>query len=333
MKALKMKIVVVHDPDLDNTQRNEANGVNFYHNHVTKSIASALLQLGHNTEICEANSSFENLLNQIKPDIAFNTSIRRFNGSSTAFAPEILEKLKIPFTGPAAFACSNAYDKQKSIEILGKAGVNVPNAFTISPGDAIRLSKDLKFPLFVKPLKGGCSQGISNISLIMNIDEAEEKINTVLQQIEKPVIVEEFLAGREFTVGMLGNKPPKILSILEFIFQKSQLPFRSYSRKMVNNEIEDEVCLAYLNFIERSTIENLAISAFEALECKDYARIDIRMDEFGDPAVLEVNAIPNLEPETSSFGLMAKYAGISFIEIIESIVNSALERFSYVKSA
>ena len=96
---------------------------------------------------------------------------------------------------------------------------------------------------------------------------------------------------------------------------------------MVNFEIEDEVRLAILNTEDRFAVEKLAISAFRALEGRDYARIDIRMDANGNPAVLEVNAIPNLEPKTSSFGLMAKYAEITFTELIEKIVACAMERY------
>lgn len=323
-----MKIALIHDPDLNKSRGYEAFGVFSYHNLCIASITNALNHLGHNVEICETNSDLEIQLKIIKPELVFNTSIKRFNGSAHAFAPEILEKLEIPFTGPSAIACSDAYDKKKSIEILDNAGIHTPQAVTFSPGEIIELPNTLVFPLFVKPQRGGCSQGIGSQSLISNIDKAAEKIKAVLEDIGKSVIVEEFLSGREFTVGILGNQPPRILSILEFIFHDSELPFRSFSRKMVNFEIEDEVCLADLEADDKLSIENLAIRAFKALKCKDYARVDVRMDTLGNPAVLEVNAIPNLEPETSSFGLMAKYAGFSFVEIVESIINSALKRYS-----
>jgi len=325
-----MKIVVTHDPDFNNLNDYEANSVNSYHNLVTTSIASALIQLGHDVEICEANLELEKELIRIKPEFIFNTSIRNFNGSDYAFAPEILEKLEIPFTGPLAAACSYAYDKQKSIEILRKTGLHTPQAVTFAQLDEIKLPGNFSYPLFVKPRRGGCSQGISSQSLIATKAEAVNKIGAALETIGQPVIVEEFLPGREFTVGILGNHPPKVLSILEFIFHKGKLPFRSYSRKMIDYENEDEICLAQLEDTDRRAIENLALQAYNALECRDYARIDIRFDTNGNPAVLEVNALPNLEPNSSSFALMAAKTGLSFTKLIERIVESALNRYAII---
>ena len=328
-----MKITLVHDLDQFTTMGNKVGKIDSYHNLVTTYISTALVRLGHKLEIYGSDLELEYNLKKPKPDLAFNTSIRRFNNSAYAYAPGILEKLKIPYTGPSALACSNAYDKQQSNKIMRKAGVNVAKAVSISLNDEINKIWDLKFPIFVKPQKGGCSQGISRNNLLLSMHKAQEKISALLEEIGNPVIVEEFLPGREFTVGILGNQPPKVLPILEFTYKDSELPFRSYSRKMINYEVEDEVSLAVLNEVELSIIEKLAINAFKALDCKDYARIDIRLDAFGIPAVLEVNAIPNLHDETSSFGLMVKYAGITFDELIAEIVNSALNRYSITENA
>lgn len=327
-----MKIAITYDPALENFHKDELSGINSYHNLVTSSIAVALEQSGHQLKIYEADFQLEHHLHELKPKLVFNTSIRRINGSECVFAPSILEKLHIPFTGPSANACTNAYDKFKTINILKKAGIRAPQAITFSAGDDIKLPPNMNFPLFVKPQRGGCSRGITHLSLIKTQDEFTEKIKAVLEENKESVIVEEFLPGREFTAGIIGNKSPWVLPIIEFVYKSSSLPFRSYSRKMVNYEIEDTDCLAELKDADRMVIENLAVSAFKALECRDYARVDIRMDAFGNPFVLEVNAIPNLEPEKSSFGLMAKHAGISFNKLLEKIINTALNRYGLLDS-
>jgi D-alanine--D-alanine ligase len=323
-----MKIVIVYDPTLESYENDELNIINSYHSLVTSSIASALIQAGHQVESVEASLELVWHLLGVKPDIVFNNSSKSLNGSKYAYAPDILEKLDIPFTGPSAIACANAYDKFRTIEILTRAGVAVPQAKAFLVGEPIKLPTKMQFPLFVKPQRGGCSWGISSLSLIMSPDEFVERIKAILDEIKQPVIVEEFLPGREFTVGIMGNHLPRVLPIIEFIYRGSDLPFRSYSRKMAKSEVEACVCPANLTNIERETIENLTVRAFKALECRDYARIDIRMDAFGIPHVLEVNAIPNLEPNLSSFGLMAKSAGITFIELINEILKSALERYN-----
>ncbi|MDP2965723.1 MAG: ATP-grasp domain-containing protein [Pelolinea sp.] len=327
-----MKIVIIYDPVLENYQNDESSIINSYHNLVTSSIASALNQSGHQVETFGASTELERHLHGLKPDLVFNTSIKSMDGSKYAYAPDLLEKLHIPFTGPSAKACTNAYDKLKTIEILKEAGIHTPPAITFSEGNDLRIPVRMNFPLFVKPQRGGCSRGISNLSLIEAPEEFIERIIAVLDEIKQPVIVEEFLPGREFTVGILGNQPPKVLPIIEFIYTNKELPFRSYSRKMVNYEIEDTVCFPQLKEADRVVIENLAVSAFKALECRDYARIDIRMDALGNPFILEVNAIPNLEPEKSSFALMSNHAEIPFNKLVEEITKYAFKRFKLVNS-
>jgi D-alanine--D-alanine ligase len=326
-----MKIVVVQDPDLIYSLRDEANGINSYHNLVTASISSALMRSGQSVVVCEATIELENQLRKINHDLVFNTSSRTLHGSKHAFVPGLLERLKIPFTGPSSIACSDALDKQKTFEILKKVDIPTPQSVTYSLGESIKIPSNMIFPLFIKPQRGGCSKGITSNSLIKTEDEAFEKITATLEIIREPVVVQEFLAGREFTVGILGNDQPRVLPIFEFIFQENELPYRSYSRKMVNYEIEDEICLAQLNEASQRAFEDLARRAFSALKCRDYARIDIRMNKFGTPFVLEVNAIPNLEPEKSSFALMAKQAGLTFDSLIDKIIKTAFKRYAPVE--
>jgi D-alanine-D-alanine ligase len=327
-----MKIAITHDPHVQKNYKDEINTIRAYHDLIASSIVAALINLGHQVEICETNDKLERKLREIKPGLVFNTSISSKNGDGYAYAPGILEKNHIPFTGPSAKACANAYDKLGTIEILDKAGIKAPLAVSFSEGDKLLIPSRMKYPLFIKPRKGGCSRGISSRSFIKTPDDFLEKIREAFEEINEPVIVEEFLPGREFSVGILGNQPIEVLTIIEFVYEHNEIPFRSYSRKMVNYEIEGMVCPAQLKDVEKKAIENLAVSAFQALECRDYARIDIRMDAQGEPFILEVNAIPNLEPNSSSFALMAKYAGISFEQLIEKILNFALKRYEFVDS-
>ncbi len=328
-----MKIIIIRDSVQKFQQINETIGINSYHNLVTDSIASALIQLGHQVEVCETDITLEYHLRQSKPDFVFNTSIRNLDGSAYAFAPGIFEKLGIPFSGPSAKACSTAYDKYKTIEILKQSGIRAPQAVSFSTKAEINTPPLISFPVFVKPEQGGCSQGISTQSLITERDKFVDKAKACMDAIKAPIIVEEFLPGREFTVGILGNNPPGVLPIIEFEFSDLKLPFRSYSRKMDMVWKEESVCPANINHILKIKIENLAKKAYEAIECRDYARIDIRMDADDNPCILEVNAIPNLEPEMSSYALMAIQAGFSFIELIEKILNISLERSKSLNSA
>jgi len=323
-----MKIIIIHDPDQLATRGDNVGDINSYHNLVTTSIFTALTQLGHYVEIYGADPNLENNLKRCKPDFVFNTSIRGFRDFAHGYAAEIMERLNIPFTGPSAISCSNAFDKQRTLTLLRRKGLKTPRSITFGKPGEILIPKTFEFPLFVKPQRGGCSWGITEQSIIYSEVKALEQIGDVLESIGEPVIVEEFLSGREFTVGILENKPPKVFNILEFFYKEGDLPFRSQSRKMSINELEDSACLAELTNTQRQSIEILALKAYKTLDCRDYARIDIRNNKKGIPTLLEVNAIPNLDPDKSSFGLMAKYAGISFIDLIAMILKSALMRYS-----
>ena len=325
---IDMKIIITHDPDQLATRGNNAGAINTYHNLVTMSISAALTQLNHEVEIYGADLDLVSNLLLYKPDLVFNTSIRGICDSEYGYAADILEKLKIPFTGPSAISCNNAFDKQRSLSLLRKSGLKTPRSITFDMTDEIIVPHSFEYPLFVKPRRGGCSWGITEQSIIYSEIKAVEQIRHALESIGEPAIVEEFLSGREFTVGILGNQPSNIFKILEFYYKDGELPFRSQSRKMSINELEESVGQAELNVPDRLAIENLALKAYKTLGCRDYARIDIRMDKKGIPTLLEVNAIPNLDPETSSFGLMAKYAGITFIDLIGMILKFALTRYS-----
>ena len=322
-----MKIIIVQDLDHLAIGGNKVGEINTYHNLVTRSISYALTQLGHKVEIYGADHELENNLIHYKPNLVFNTSIRGFYDLDYGYSAEILERLKIPFTGPSAISCSNAFDKQRSLTLLRKSGLKTPRSITFDKTDKLFVPGSFEYPLFVKPRRGGCSWGITEHSIIYSKIMAVEQIKRALEFIGEPVIVEEFLTGREFTIGITENHPPKILNVLEFYFKDGELPFRSQASKMSVNELENSAGQAKLIDPERQEIESLALKAYKTLGCRDYARIDIRMNSKEIPTLLEVNAIPNLDPETSSFGLMAKNAEITFIDLIEIIVRSALKRY------
>lgn len=161
-----MKIFIIHDPDQLEKRGNQTGNINSYHRLVTTSISTALNQLGHKVEIFEADSYLEYNLTHCKPDLVFNTSIRSYRNSIYAYAPEILERLKIPFTGPSAISCNNAFDKQKSLTILRKANLITPKSITFDKSKEIFLPEFFEYPLFVKPQRGGCSWGITEHSII-----------------------------------------------------------------------------------------------------------------------------------------------------------------------
>lgn len=326
-----MRIALISDSVATNYSETINEKLEISHNSVIKSISSAIEKLDHNLEWFEANSEMIENLSRIKPQIVFNRSNNKNGKSGLAFTPSILDKLHIPYTGPNAEICISAFNKNITKRILQTAGIPTSNFCLISTANEIQIPKSLAFPLFIKPVQGGCSQGIFDQNLVFSKESCIKVAGTIIELSGQPVLVEEFLTGREFTVGLLGNNPPQVLPILEYVFdtpQGNNYMFRSFNSKMVEGALENKTCPAVLSEIEEDRISFLALETYQALGCRDYARIDIRCDRDGTPHVLEVNAFPSLIPDKSSFSKMAEKAGISFENLISTILISACERYA-----
>jgi D-alanine-D-alanine ligase len=191
------------------------------------------------------------------------------------------------------------------------------------------LSPKLVFPLIVKPNQEGSSKGVSAHASVVD-DEASLRavVRDLLEKYRQPALVEHYVAGREFTVGLLGDKRPRVLPAMEILFLDKNNPRPVYDYQ-IKQEWEKYVyyqCPAHLSPAEVKAIEKVARETFEALDCRDVARVDLRMDEAGDFYVLEVNPLPGLTPEYSDLCLIAKAANIDYRSLIGEILSGGLKR-------
>jgi len=296
---------------------------------VVHSVQAALESLGHTVLPCLSDLNLEGHLKRAAPHIAFNLSACLRKEGDAACAPHVLEKMGIPFTGSPAAACAIAVDKARSKAILRQAGIPTPRYLVISDEKGIRIPDGSAFPLFVKPDRGGCSRGIHEENLIKEESVYVKTVQRILRRVNSPLLVEEFMPGREFSVGIIGNENPKILPIREFLFAdgSEEAPFRSFKRKMIDFRKESAACPADLAPRERTRVEELALKAYRCLGCRDYARIDMRLDRDGAPHILDVNVLPSLARETSSIVMMAVKAGISYEDLISRILLLACRRY------
>ena len=324
-----MHLVLVYD---SNNPRQDVEGsrvIQSFHEEVNQAITVALRANGHMVSALEADANLEERLRELKPDFVFNCSIAGQDEGEKSYAPRILKKLGIPFTGSGGSACYNAYDKGRTKRILLAAHIATPQALVIHDPCRYKIPESLTYPLFVKPVRGGCSYGIGRNNLIRSQANLDKRVQQVYDQVESPLLVEEFLEGREFTAGILGNNEPRVLPIMEFKYkQDNGASFRSYRLKMVDYADEEFCCPAELTQKKLVEVRCLVRKTYKTMGCRDYARVDVRMDRTGKPYVLEVNALPNLMPKTSSYALMAQRAGLDFRELIRSILNTAAARYS-----
>jgi len=324
-----MIIVITYDgPDAN--PRNASSTIIHQHRlKVLHSVQEALESMGHNAVPLPADASLQVHLNKVSPQLVFNLAACPMSAKDRANAPLLLEEMGIPFTGSPVGVCAIAMDKARAKARFLECGIPTPIGILVRNADEIHIPENLAFPLFAKPSRGGCSRGIGLENLIQEPSGYASALQRIIRQCGGPVLVEEFLPGREFSAGILGNEAPQVLPIKEFLFEEGggEVPFRSFRRKMVCPETEPYQCPANVAPHEEQAISELALAAYCCLGCRDYARVDIRMGQDSRPCVLEVNALPSLVRGTSSFSLMAEKARISYEKMIGKILSLACRRY------
>jgi D-alanine-D-alanine ligase len=302
-----------------------------------REITMALKKIGHKVFLVEANENALLKLKKLKPKIDFVFNIAEgFGIDREAQIPAILEMLKIPYLGSKPLTQAICLNKAKTKEILSFYKIPTPNFQLFETGKE-KLRKDLKFPLIVKSNCEGSSKGIFQNSVVKNEEQLRKRVKEIIKNLKQPVLVEKFLNGREFTVGLIGNNPIEILPIIEINFNvlpKNFYPIDSYEVKWLidnpKNNIQTLICPAKIEKKLETKIKEICLATKKALEILDWCRIDLRLDENGVPNVLEVNQIPRIIPdpkENSRFTLAARVAGYSYEELLEKLIKIALKRY------
>ncbi|MCX8170243.1 MAG: hypothetical protein N3D72_04045, partial [Candidatus Methanomethyliaceae archaeon] len=270
-----------------------------------------------------------------KIDFVFNLCDEGYRNDAVKelHIPSLLEILDIPYTGAGPQCLAYCYDKSLVRGIASEMGIPVPDAVFIKPGDNT-FELTFKFPVIVKPNFGDSSFGITQRSVANNIEELLNAISDIRDKYgyEKPVLVEEFLTGKDLSVGIIGNPPEsyKILPIIEEDY--SVLPpglpkICGYEAKWLPESPYWNIRSIPANLPERveKFIIECCIRLFERLECRDYCRFDWRCDSEDNPKLLEVNPNPGWCWD-GHLAKMSKIAGISYPEMIGLILKAAVRR-------
>lgn len=273
----------------------------------------------------------EKIIEELKTsnvDIVFNLSTGIKGESRQSQIPAILEMLGIPYVGSGILAHAIALDKSVAKQIFKFHGVPTPNFQVFNTG-LEEMDSSLKFPLIVKPACEGSGFGIHKDSVVYSERDLFKKVRELLKQYQPPVLVEEFIEGREFTVGIIGNgKDKTILPILEIDFKDIPEEYGKFYTFEVKTDFGDETnfyCPAPLSKEIEKAIKENASKAFDALGCRDIARVDVRLED-DKPYIIEINSLPGLKPVYSDLPKMAEAAGMSYEELIMQILKEAIER-------
>ena len=296
------------------------------------------LELYNDVTLVEADlSSFEKLKN-LDPDIVFNIAEGFFGESREAQIPAMLDMLQIPYTGSDPLTLATCLDKARTKEILSYYGIPTAPFFIAYGIDQINNLK-LTFPLFVKPVWEGSSKGIFTSSFVNNKKELYEQVDRIIAEYSQPALIEEFLSGREFTVAILGNgDEAEVLPIVEIDykdFPEGFIPIYSYEAKWIldtkENPLDVFSCPAKLNPELETKIRQVALNAYNILRCRDWSRIDVRMNADNVPNIIEINPLPGILPdpkENSCFPKAARTAGISYDEMLNKVLLAAAKRYN-----
>ncbi len=288
----------------------------------------------------EADERFPERLRKTRPDIVFNIAegLGLHGPNREAHVPAICEFFDIPYTGSDPIALGLALDKRRAKEVLAAAGVPTPSGVLVSDMSERQAALHVPVPALVKPLFEGSSKGIPQSALCESPDDVLARVDQVLADYRQPALVEAFLPGREFTCAILGTgADARALPLIEIRFDAlpaGARPIYGYEAKWVWDTPERPLpifrCPANVDSELSRTLRATALAAHRALGCRDWSRVDLRLDGDGVPAVIEVNPLPGVLPDpdqNSCFPKAARAAGMTYEAMIGAVLRSALERY------
>jgi len=309
-------------------------------------VAAALSPFGDVIRI-EANEDLPQRLRTERPDIVFNIAEGLRGPNREAHVPAICEFFGIPYSGSDPFTLSLCLHKARTKDVLRAHGVpTAPFVLVESESDlASLLSNDSPLaprptdiaPIFLKPVQEGSSKGITERNLVRSRSELESTARFLLSAYDQPVIAEAYLPGAEFTCGVLGNgRAARVLPIVGLNFGSlpaGALPIYGYEAKWVWDSIERPLdifeCPARIDRRLERAIEDVVLKAYHLLACRDWSRIDVRLDADGVPNIVEVNPLPGILPnpaDNSCLPKAARAAGMSYDALIQTALVAAAGR-------
>ncbi len=321
----------------------------FDHIETIDSIRAALETDGHQTVFIQADIDLPYALRDEKPDICFNIAEGLGGDAREAQVPALLEMLQIPYTGSRVLANGISLDKTLTKRIWRDRRLPVASFQEFSIGDE-PLRSDLEFPLFVKPAREGTGMGVDMNAIVKNEKELRERADYIINTYQQPALVETFLPGREFTVGILGRADAKTYSrhpewyekdgfhrfpILELDMTRSVTPM-VYSQEAKSKDVGEEgapgyFCPANIEPELEKKLKYFALRAHIILNALDVSRTDVRLDAQGNPRVMEINTLPGLTPDYSDLCLQSKAEGIRYEDLILEILYLGASRWGMIE--
>ena len=290
-------------------------------------ICDALASLGHEVRRLPAGRAFVDALREARPDIVFNIAEGEGGRCREAHVPAVLEMLGVPYVGSDPLTLAVTLDKPVAKRLVAAEGLPTPPFRVYRSADEFT-ALPFPCPVIVKPAFEGSSKGVRLSSRATDIGQARDMVRFVTDTYRQGAVVEAFVPGAEVTVGVLGNEPPRIVGMME-IAPKTVPPSEFVYSLEVKRDWENRVSYRVPPALPAATLAEIgrcAIGAYRALGCRDFSRVDFRLDAAGIPQFIECNPLPGLSPGYGDLPIMAERTGVPYLSLIREILSHALSR-------
>ncbi len=299
--------------------------------HTIEAIGNALRNTECEAVFLEAGEDLPQKLKENHLDIVFNVAEGKGGRGREAQVPAILNLYSIPFTGSDETTLCIALDKGLAKKIVKSCRVKTP-VFFVWNETQTKLPRNLHFPVIVKPNAEGSSKGVLGTMLAHNRKELKMLLKEKWDRYHQPILVEEYINGREFTVGVVGNGTDKhVFRPMEILISNEGNPDRSkiYSFHVKTNyeKYVKYQCPANIEAETEEKMIQIADQIYDLLECRDFARIDFMLSGENQIHFIEINPLPGLAPGYSDYPMLAEYNGLGYDDLIKSVLNSGLKRY------
>jgi len=289
-------------------------------------IADAIASNGFKVKRIGNAANLLEKIDKLDVDIVFNISEGLTGRNRESQVPIILEMAGIPFVGSDALTLGLTLDKVMAKKIFIAENIPTPRFFEAASVENLSDMDHCKFPLIVKPRFEGSSKGLSESSRVEDISGLKNQVEYIVKTYKQPALIEEFISGQEFTIAIVGNDNPEIMPVVQIkIDGKLKLNDKFYTFARITSDRLEYVCPAKITQELKNKLDDLALRVYRSVECRDFGRVDFRVDNSGKPYVLEINPLPSLSTE-DVFKLLAENIGITYELMIGKILNSALKR-------
>ena len=300
----------------------------FDHPQTIDLIVRAIESLGFQVKRIGNASSLLKNLEHLDVDILFNISEGLKGRNRESQVPVLLEMKGIPFVGSDGLTQALTLDKLMAKKIFLAEAIPTPKFFQVKHATSLINTDHLKFPLIAKPRFEGSSKGIDSGARIENLEELLKRAEHIINTYNQPVLVEEFIKGKEFTVAIVGNDSPEVLPPVQIkIAGQLDLGEKFYTFAYVSSNELEYVCPAPISKDLEDKLKDLARRAYQAVDCRDFGRVDFRVDEQDNPYVLEVNSLPCLASD-DVFMLIPQVLNITYPQMLGKILESAFKRYN-----